>query len=90
MEARKIDIHSHFDEAMSIAVKFEGELDRHIFTNESYYFPKWQNPAWRLKLGRYLVHVTVYYEQGRKEKDFELQNDGPSRNDVRLLPWPSI
>jgi hypothetical protein len=87
MQARKIDVHGHFDEPMSIAVKFEGELECYIFSNESYYFPKWQNPAWRLDSGRYRVRVTVYYERGRVEKDFELRNDGPSRDQVRLHPW---
>jgi hypothetical protein len=89
MQARKIDVHGHFDEPMSIAVKVEGEPECHIFTNESYYFHHWQHPAWRLGLGRYRVHVTVYYERGRVQKDFRLENDGPSRNDVRLLPWPT-
>ena len=91
MQARKIDVHGHFDESMSIVVKFEGEPDCYIFTNESHYFPKWQNPAWRLAPGRYRVRVTVYNEQGSEKKDFELRNDGPSRetHHVCLRAWPT-
>lgn len=89
MQARRIDVHAHATEAMSIALKFEGEPDCYIFTNESYVFPRWQNPAWRLVQGRYRVHVTVFYERGCAQRDFELRNGGPSRNDVRLSPWPT-
>ena len=89
MQARRIDVHGHSDEPMSIALKFEGEPNCCIFTNESYMFPKWQNPAWCLPPGRYRVRVTVYYERGRTQKDFELRNDGPSGDEVRLLPWPA-
>jgi hypothetical protein len=89
MQARKIDVHGHATEAMAIAIKFEGEQDCHIFTNESYVFPRWQNPAWRLGPGRYRVRVTIFYERGRAQQDFELRNSGLSRDDVRLSPWPA-
>lgn len=88
MQARRMDVHGHHEEPISIAVKFEGEPACYIFTNESYVFPKWQNPTWRLPLGRYRVRVTVYYERGRAQRDFELRNDGASRSDIRLASWP--
>lgn len=89
MQARKIDVHSHFDEPMSLAVKFEGEEDCYVFSNESYLFPRWQNPAWRLNRGAHLIRVTVYYERGYAQRDFELRNDGLSRDDVHIRPWPA-
>jgi hypothetical protein len=73
---------------MSIAVKFEGDADCHIFTNESYLFKKWQRPEWRLGPGCYRVQITIFYDGGRKLADFELRNDGPGRDDLRLVPWP--
>jgi hypothetical protein len=87
MQARRIDVHGHSEEPISIAVKFEGEPDCYIFTNESYLFPRWQNPSWRIPPGQYRLRVTVYYERGRAEKDFELSNEGPRREDVRLNAW---
>jgi hypothetical protein len=87
MQARRIDVHGHSEEPISIAVKFEGEPDCYIFTNESYLFSRWQNPAWRIPPGQYRLRVTVYYERGRAEKDFELSNEGPRREDVRLNAW---
>jgi hypothetical protein len=88
MQARRIDVQGHSEEPISVAVKFEGEPDCSIFTNESYLFPRWQNPLWSLPLGRYRLRVTVYYERGHIEKDFELRNEGLSRDDVHLNLWP--
>src|SRR5437773_263330 len=84
MQARCMDVHGHSEEPISVAVKFEGEPDCYIFTNESYLFPRWQNPSWRIPPGQYRLRVTVYYERGRAEKDFELSNEGPRRDDVHL------
>jgi hypothetical protein len=89
MQARRMDVHGHLEERVPVAVKFQGEPDCHVFTNESYLFPRWQNPSWRLPPGRYQLRVTVYYERGRAEKDFELRNDGLSRDDVHLNRWPN-
>lgn len=89
MQAQRMDVHGHSEEPISVAVKFEGEPDCYIFTNESYLFPRWQNPSWRIPPGQYRLRVTVYYERGRVEKDFGLSNEGPRRDDVRLDPWPS-
>ena len=85
---RKVDVHQHEDQQIAVAVKFEGEDEFHIFTNESYLFPRWQNPAWRLGRGAYRVRVTVYYERGRSDDDFELINFGSRRHNLRLRRWP--
>src|SRR5713101_3589897 len=36
MAARKVDVHGHDDQPICIALKYEGEPDCYIFTNESY------------------------------------------------------
>jgi hypothetical protein len=89
MQAQMVNVHAHADQAMSVLVKFEGEPDCHVFTNESYVFPRWQHPGWRLPPGRYRLRVTVHYESGQAQRCFELRNGGPSRDDVRLAPWPA-
>ena len=86
--ARKVDIHNHEDQPLSVVVKFEGSPDCHLFSNESYLFPRGQNPEWRLGIGTYRLRVTVYYERGRSQDDFELANSGPSCDDIRIRPWP--
>jgi hypothetical protein len=89
MQARRMDVHAHHEELISVLVKLEGEAGCHVFTNESYVFPKWQNPAWHLPPGRYRLRVTVYYERSPEQRDFELRNNGPSRDDIHLGPWLS-
>ena len=85
---RRVDVHSHREQQLSIVLKFEGEDDCFLFTNESYAFlPKWNNPAWRLGLGRHHLRVTIDFELGRKQADFWIENGGRRREDVRLLPF---
>lgn len=88
MLARKVDIHSHEDQHIGLILKFEGDPDCYMFINESYLYPRWQNPNWRLPPGTYRVRVSVYYERGRAQDDFELRNDGVRRDDVHLHAWP--
>jgi hypothetical protein len=89
LAGRRIDIHNHEDQVMSVAVKFEGEANCHLFTNESYVFPMWQNPAWLLPRGSHRLRVTVYYERGRTQRDFWLHNEGDRRNDMRIETLPA-
>ena len=84
MQARRADVHCHEDQQISVAVKFEGSEDCHIFTNESYPFPRWQNPAWRLDRGKYRLRATAYYERGRIQTDFTLSNIGAHRDDLTV------
>ena len=87
--AQKVDIYSHEDEKFAVTLKFDGSSKCHIFSNESYYFPRWQHPEWRLSQGEYRLRVTLYYKRGREVTDFLLQNKGRNRSDVRLQPWPA-
>jgi hypothetical protein len=81
---RKVDVHSHEDEQISLLIKFQGEDQCHIFSNESYRYPRWQNPAWRIPLGTFTVRATVFYERGSEIANFKLVNSGPNLDDVQL------
>jgi hypothetical protein len=87
MQGRTMDVHGHRDELIPVVIKYEGEADCYIFTNESYlYPPRMQNPAWRLPLGRYRIRVTVHYAREPAVREFELRNEGTSRDSVCLVP----
>jgi hypothetical protein len=81
---RKVDVHSHEDEQISLVIKFQGEDQCHIFSNESYPYSRWQNPTWRIPVGTFKVRATVFYESGREIADFKLVNRGPDLDDVQL------
>jgi len=82
--AQKYDIHSHDNPKIDIALKYEGNQDCHVFSNESYLYPMWQNPNWRLNNGTYNLRITLYYERGRKEFNFRLRNTGNTRGDFSI------
>ena len=85
MNARKVDIHAHEDEYISLAVKYDGQPECYIFSNESYLHPPaWSNPAWRLNSGKYRVLVTVFYGRGRAQREFDLTNLRTARNSVEI------
>jgi hypothetical protein len=84
MNARKVDMHSHEEEYISLAIKFDGQPECYIFSNESYLYPAWSNPAWRLNLGTYRVLVTVFYSRGRAQCAFTLTNQRTARNSIEL------
>ena len=84
MNARKVDIHAHEDEHIALAVKYEGQPECYIFSNESYLHHAWSNPAWRLNSGEYRVLVTVFYERGRAKREFTLTNLRTARNSVEI------
>jgi hypothetical protein len=81
--AQRFDIHANADQQAAVAVKFEGERECWIFSNESYPF-QWRNPKWRLDIGNYTVTFRVYYESGSIERKFRLRNSGISRNQFVL------
>ena len=75
MLARKVDVHAHEDQQIGLILKFEGDPDCYLFTNESYLHAQWKNPNWRLPPGTYRLRVTIYYERGRSENDFETPHE---------------
>ncbi len=81
---RKVDVHSHEDQQISLLIKVQGEDACYVFSNESYLHPRWQNPAWRLPLGTFRVRLTVHYERGQLKREFQLVNKGPALEDVQL------
>lgn len=84
MNARKVDIHSHEDQTISLAIKYDGQPDCYIFSNESYLHNAWLNPAWRLGAGEYRILVTVFCERGRVQRAFTLSNHGTRRDGIRI------
>jgi hypothetical protein len=84
ISARKVDIHSHEEQQMSVALKYEDQAECYIFSNESYLHRAWVNPAWRLEQGEYRLHVTVFYDRGRATRDFTLKNIGTTRDSLRF------
>ena len=84
MLARKANVHSHEDQPVSIALKYERSPDCFLFSNESYFFPRWENPAWRLGPGDHRLRVTLDYERGREVRHFKLRNAGYGRSDLVL------
>lgn len=70
---RKVDIHTHEPQALVIAMKFENDV--YLFTNESYAYPNWANPNWKLSESRNRIRITVDYERGRETRDFWLRHD---------------
>jgi hypothetical protein len=86
MAARKIDVHCHEDQQFSVALKFQGNTDCHLFSNESYLHTNWQNPTWALSPGEHSLRITVYYESGRAIVYFQLRNPGTDLDQVALIP----
>jgi hypothetical protein len=85
MTARKVDIHAHEDEYISLALKYDGQPECYIFSNESYLHPPaWSNPAWRLDPGEYRIVATVFFERGRAWREFTLTNRRTARNSVEI------
>lgn len=87
ISGRRIDIYAHQDERLSIAVKYQGHAELHLFTNESYQFERACNPAWALESGSYRLRVAVHYERGEVQQDFELRNTGDNLDDVQIQLW---
>lgn len=84
---RRVDIFTHQDERLTIALKHQGLPGIHLFTNESLEFERGCNPAWRLEPGSYRLRVAVYYERGEVQADFEFANTGSTLDDVTIQPW---
>ncbi|KPJ64740.1 hypothetical protein AMK68_00720 [candidate division KD3-62 bacterium DG_56] len=84
---RKADIHPNEDQRLAIAIKYEGEPDCYLFSNESYQDTWWRLPAWRIPLGTHRLRITVSYPCGREVAQFRLANAGPGCDDVRLERW---
>ncbi len=84
---RRIDIYTHQEERLNVALKHQGNSAIHLFSNESLEFERACNPAWKLESGTYRVRVTVFYERGEAHADFELANTGATLDDVKIRAW---
>lgn len=86
---RKVDVHSHEDQQISLLIKYDGEDDCYIFSNESYFYSgtRWQHPAMRIPLGTFRLRAMVFYERGQEIAELKLTNRGPRIADVQLTRW---
>jgi hypothetical protein len=78
------DIHNHESQQIAVALKFESEEECYLFNNQSYGYPRWSNPVWKLGLGRHRLRVKVFYDRGREETCFWLVNSGKTRNETYI------
>ncbi|MCL0047862.1 hypothetical protein M1N20_00090 [Dehalococcoidia bacterium] len=91
-QGRKTDIFPSYKEEIPIAIKFDGDPECYIFSNESYLVPNplphkpWRNPNWKLDVGTYDILVKVFSGSITKSKRFILENRGPRREDMVLKP----
>jgi len=91
-QGRRMDIFASYTEEFDISLKFEGDPDCYIFSNESYLVPNpaanrpWRNPNWRLNVGDYDIVVKVLSGSITKEEHFALENRGARREDMILRP----
>jgi hypothetical protein len=84
---RRVDIYTHQDERLNVALKHQGQSGIHLFTNESLEFERGCNPAWKVEPGTYRLRVTLYYERGEVHADFEFANTGANLEDVKIQSW---
>lgn len=84
IQARRADVFSHHIERIAVLLKYEGDPDCYLFSNESYLFGGWKNPAWRLPEGRYRLHISIVHENGEAVSDLRLENGGRGRDDVKI------
>lgn len=84
---RRVDIYTHQDERLNVALKPQDQTGIHLFTNESLEFERGCNPAWKLEPGTYRLRVTLYYERGEVHADFEFANTGANLEDVKIQSW---
>lgn len=85
--AQKIDIHQHEDQRFCVALKYDGDTYCHIFSNEGYLYSRGEKTEWKLDEGEYKLSVSLYYERGRKVRNFRLINSGNKRDGIKIKFW---
>lgn len=83
-QGRRMDLLPGYKEGIDVALKFDGDPECYIFSNESYFHPQWKNPKWKLDPGKYRIRVKLFSGSLRKEKHFLLINEGTKRSDLIL------
>jgi hypothetical protein len=83
-----VDIYPGDVEQLDVAIRVDQEQDAYGWSDETYYFPDWRNPARQLNHDRYLIKVTVT-SSGRKCTNlFRIDNDGPFASFSLAEPTP--
>lgn len=75
LDSREHDVRSSGDgEQVAVAVlRADGSGDAYAWGTESYAYPKWDKPEWRLPHGTYKVVVTIESSSVAKQRTFKLE-----------------
>jgi hypothetical protein len=75
LDSREHDVRaSHAGEQIAVAVlRADGSGDAYAWSTESYAYPLWENPRWRLPHGTYRIVVTVESTSVMKRCAFKLE-----------------
>ncbi len=85
VHSNKVDVHSHTDQHLPIILKYEGEDECYVFNNESYRHNMWKKPERVIQKGSYTIELRLNYEGVPTTFYIGLENQGNSRNDVKLV-----
>jgi hypothetical protein len=58
------DIYPDESEPLDIVIRYE--TDCYVWNNDTYKYPDWRNPNWKIARGTYLLKLTVIFSGGRK------------------------
>jgi len=75
IDSREFDVRaSEAGEQVAVAVlRADGSGDAYAWGTESYAYPLWEKPEWRLVHGTYRVVVTIEANSMRKQREFKLE-----------------
>jgi hypothetical protein len=83
--SRKVDAHRHEQHHLPIILKYEGEKECYVFSNESYKHDMWKNPDWKISEGCFRIKIKLNYDGGPKTYFIDLQNNGITRDDIKMI-----
>lgn len=82
--AELVDINPADEQPFCIVIKYNGEDECYAFNASSYLYPGHKNPAWKVGLGRYKIHLTLNGSNVHREFDFMLENKGKLLSDISI------
>jgi len=71
-------------ETFAFIVKHQGQNECYSFNGESYQFPFWSNPNWKIGTGEFIIEVSAISGNSSVTRRFILINNGPNLTDVSL------
>ena len=82
--AELVDINPADEQPFCIVMKYDGQDECYAFNASSYLYLDHKNPAWKLGLGRYKIHLTLNGSNVHREFDFILENKGKLLSDISI------